>query len=95
MVLPFNHLSSDQLHIRDRVMEGQNNAAILIVTGPSGAGKTTIACALIEKLPDPEVLLHADYFWLFIERGLVTPHRTEARAQNATVIAAAAAATNA
>ena len=95
MVLYVNHVPSDQLDLRDRVMEGQNNAAVLIVTGPSGAGKTTIARALIKKLSGPVVLLHADYFWQFIERGLMTPHLLEARAQNATAIAAAAAAANA
>lgn len=76
-------------------METHDSAAVLILTGPSGAGKTTIARALISNSPHPAVLLHADQFWRFIEQGLMTPHLPEARAQNATVISAIAAAANA
>ncbi len=65
---------------------------VLILTGPSGAGKTTIAQALTLGCQCPAVHLHADDFWRFIRHGLLAPHSPAARAQNSVVIDAVAAA---
>jgi adenylate kinase family enzyme len=66
---------------------------ILILTGPPGAGKTTIARAIVSRFA-MAVHLEADAFFRFISTGYVEPWRREADAQNrvVTTIAAQAAA---
>lgn len=65
---------------------------ILILSGPPGAGKTTLARALAALPGSAKAHLHADDFWHAIKHGAIAPFLPEAHAQNATVIQALAAA---
>jgi cytidylate kinase len=65
-------------------------AEVLIVTGPPGAGKSTIADALVRTFSSPAVYLPADAFWHFIKQGRIAPYLPEAHAQNQVVIEALA-----
>ena len=69
---------------------------IVIVSGPPGAGKSTIARRLAETAPGPlAVHMHTDDFYADICKGYVEAWKPESRAQNTAVmqgLAAAAAA---
>ncbi len=62
---------------------------VLVLAGPPGAGKTTVARTLVEQLPR-SVHLHADDFWHYIRRGAIPPYLPEAHDQNRTVMSALA-----
>lgn len=66
-------------------------ADLIVVTGPPGAGKTTVAKILSEMF-EPSALVAGDEFFAFIHRGYVAPWTAPAQRQNETVIEAAAAA---
>jgi adenylate kinase family enzyme len=66
-------------------------ADLIVVTGPPGAGKTTVAKAL-SSLFESSALVAGDDFFEFIDRSFVPPWATEAHHQNEIVIEAAAAA---
>jgi predicted kinase len=59
---------------------------IAILTGPPGAGKTTVARAIAEGWETPAVHLQADDFWRFIKSGWIAPYLPESHAQNTVVI---------
>lgn len=67
-------------------------AELLVVTGPPGAGKSTVAALLADGL-EPSALVTGDTFFGFLRRGAKAPWLPEADAQNEVVIEAAAAAT--
>jgi predicted kinase len=67
-------------------------APILIVSGPPGAGKTTVARILAETSPTPAVHLHTDDFYSAIRSGFIAPWLPESAEQNATISRAIAAA---
>jgi predicted kinase len=67
-------------------------APILIVSGPPGAGKTTVARVLAETSPTPAVHLHTDDFYGAIRSGFIAPWLPESADQNAAVSRAIAAA---
>jgi cytidylate kinase len=65
---------------------------LIVVTGPPGAGKSTVARAL-SRLFKPSALVAGDQFFGFIRQGYITPWTAAAHHQNEVVTQAAAAAT--
>lgn len=65
---------------------------LLLVTGPPGAGKSTVA-ALLARRSDRSVLVDGDAFFGFLASGAVAPWLPESAAQNETVTRAAGRAT--
>ena len=61
--------------------------AVLILTGPPGAGKSTVARLLARSRPKC-VHMHTDDFYAWIVSGYIEPWKREARAQNITVVTA-------
>lgn len=41
---------------------------IIVISGPPGAGKSTLSKLLAEKLPGPVALVSGDAFWTFIAK---------------------------
>jgi hypothetical protein len=64
---------------------------LLVITGPPGAGKSTVA-RLLAARHDPSVLVKGDAFFGFLARGAIEPWRIESRTQNDVVTTASAAA---
>jgi len=58
---------------------------LIVLTGPPGAGKTTVAAILAQHYT-PSVHLHADDFWHFIRSGAIPPYLPQAHRQNTVVI---------
>jgi chloramphenicol 3-O-phosphotransferase len=71
-------------------MNGERTGEILILSGPPGAGKSTIANALATSCTVLAVHLHSDDFWHFIKHGYIAPYLPESNAQNQVVIEAVA-----
>jgi gluconate kinase len=67
-------------------------ASLVVVTGPPGAGKSTVARALADSF-ERSVLVAGDAFFAFLARGAIAPWLPAAHGQNEVVIRAAAAAT--
>ncbi len=67
-------------------------AFLIVVTGPPGAGKSTVARALADKF-ERSVLVTGDAFFGFLARGAIAPWLPAAHGQNEVVIRVAAAAT--
>jgi hypothetical protein len=66
-------------------------ALLIVVSGPPGAGKSTVARALAEEL-ERSALVEGDTFFDFVVQGAVPPWLPGAHNQNETVTQAAAAA---
>lgn len=66
-------------------------APLLVLSGPPGAGKTTVAGLLVQRRA-PAVHLRGDDFWHVIAGGPVPPYLPEAHTQNEVVVTAVAAA---
>jgi len=58
---------------------------LVIVTGPPGAGKTTVSRLLAERF-ERGVCLDGDAFWQFIRTGWIAPWEPASQRQNGTVI---------
>jgi predicted ABC-type ATPase len=66
-------------------------APLLVITGPPGAGKSTVARIVADRL-ELSVLVDGDSFFAFLAQGAIAPWLAQADAQNAIVTQAAAAA---
>lgn len=66
-------------------------ALLIVVSGPPGAGKSTVARALAEAY-EHSALVEGDAFFAFVAHGAVPPWLPAAGSQNETVTQAAAAA---
>lgn len=66
-------------------------ASLLVVTGPPGAGKSTVARILADR-SERSVLVEGDVFFGFLARGAIEPWLPESKQQNEIVTRAAASA---
>ena len=73
------------------VDEGVRVGELIVVAGPPGAGKSTVAERLADGI-SPSALVRGDDFFAFVRQGFVAPWLQEAHAQNQVVVGAAAAA---
>lgn len=72
-------------------MSASSQTPVLILTGPPGVGKTTVAEVLASR-SERAVHLEADTFFRFIRAGYVEPWKSESREQNEVVMRVVAAA---
>jgi cytidylate kinase len=68
-----------------------NAPFLLILTGPPGAGKTTVAPLVAEHFA-PSIVLEADALWAHVVRGFVEPWEVESAEQNRALVGASLAA---
>ena len=66
--------------------------SLLVITGPPGAGKSTVATLVADRLPR-SVLIEGDAFFAFVRQGKIEPWLPESHAQNEIIVDAAALAT--
>jgi cytidylate kinase len=74
------------------VTDGRATGELLIVTGPPGAGKSTVATRLADAR-SPSVLVEGDEFFRFLRQGRIDPWLPASQRQNEHVTEAAASST--
>jgi cytidylate kinase len=62
------------------------NGEVIILTGPPGAGKTTVAQLLATDAGRPTIHLTTDEFYRSIRTGFIPPYLPEAQRQNEVVV---------
>jgi predicted kinase len=67
------------------ILFGMSKRPVLILTGPPGVGKSTIAAVLADRAP-AGVHLESDVFFRFIRGGAVEPWKAESHEQNEVVM---------
>jgi adenylate kinase family enzyme len=72
-------------------LSAELTGAVIVVTGPPGAGKSTASGHLV-TLADRGVLIDGDSFFTSVKTGWIEPWKPESGAQNETVIDALGAA---
>ncbi len=68
-----------------------NPPFLLILTGPPGAGKTTVAPLVAEHF-SPSVVIEGDALWANVVRGFIDPWKAAAHEQNRVLVRASIAA---
>lgn len=67
----------------------QRGPRLLVVTGPPGSGKSTVAKHVADRY-ESSVLIEGDAFFGFLRQGSIEPWEPEAHHQNTVVVTAAA-----
>jgi broad-specificity NMP kinase len=68
-----------------------NAPFLLVLTGPPGAGKTTVATLVAEHFT-PSVVIEADALWAHVVHGFIEPWEEESDTQNRALVRASLAA---
>ena len=90
----YEPLSVLMLHARDIQLEDtqMNATPIVIISGPPGSGKSSVARRLAEQSPSERAVhMHTDDFYRSIRKGYVATWLPEAQEQNIIVLDAFAA----
>lgn len=66
-------------------MTQEDSGSVIVLTGPCGAGKSTVARLMTDRLT-PSVHLHSDDFYACIRQGFIPPHLPDSHRQNEVVI---------